>query len=111
LIKLYRASSVLLFPSLVEGFGYPIIEALRNRLPVITSDQGAMEEIAGMHCILVNPLSVIDIERGLTKFFNSNVEIVLDEIERGYEYSLKFNNENFKRDILAIYDRVGAIGE
>jgi len=111
LIKLYRSSCVLLFPSLIEGFGYPIIEALRNRLSVITSDQGAMEEIAGTHCILVNPMSVNDIERGLTKFFNSNVEIVLDQMERGYEYSLKFNNENFKKDILAVYDRVGAIDE
>jgi glycosyltransferase involved in cell wall biosynthesis len=111
LIQLYRSSCVLLFPSLIEGFGYPIIEALRNRLPVITSDQGAMEEIAGTHCILVNPMSVNDIERGLTKFFNSNVEIALDEIERGYEYSMKFNNENFKRDILAVYDKVGVIGE
>jgi len=45
----------LLLPSLHEGFGFPILEAMAAGIPVITSDRGAMKEVAGNAAILVNP--------------------------------------------------------
>lgn len=51
------AARALLFPSLHEGFGFPILEAMAAHLPVITSDRGAMREVAGDAALLVDPES------------------------------------------------------
>lgn len=55
LIELYRTSRILAFPSLDEGFGIPVIEAMSHGLPVITSDRSALKEVAGNAAILVDP--------------------------------------------------------
>jgi len=55
LAELYRASDVLLFPTLEEGFGLPVIEAFASQLPVVTSDIPVMREVAGEAAILVSP--------------------------------------------------------
>ena len=51
----YQLARALLFPSLHEGFGFPILEAMMARLPVLTSDRGAMAEVAGDAALLVDP--------------------------------------------------------
>ena len=55
LIELYRTSRILAFPSLDEGFGIPVVEAMAHGLPVITSDGSALKEVAGDAAILVKP--------------------------------------------------------
>ncbi len=52
---LYLSAQALLFPSLHEGFGFPILEAMALGLPVITSSTGAMAEVAGTNALLVDP--------------------------------------------------------
>jgi glycosyltransferase involved in cell wall biosynthesis len=52
---LYRSAHGLLFPSLHEGFGFPILEAMAAGLPVLTADRGAMAEVAGEAALLVDP--------------------------------------------------------
>jgi O-antigen biosynthesis alpha-1,3-rhamnosyltransferase len=58
LAKIYASAHCLLFPSLHEGFGFPILEAMRSGTPVITSKRGAMQEVAGEAALLVDPGSV-----------------------------------------------------
>jgi glycosyltransferase involved in cell wall biosynthesis len=53
--RLYGGAEALVFPSLYEGFGLPILEAMACGTPVITSNQGAMAEVAGDSGLLVNP--------------------------------------------------------
>lgn len=57
----YSAAEMLVFPSLFEGFGFPVIEAMACNTPVITSNVSALPEVAGDGAILVNPLSVSEI--------------------------------------------------
>jgi glycosyltransferase involved in cell wall biosynthesis len=55
---LYNAAEMLVFPSLFEGFGFPVIEAMACGTPVITSNVSALPEVAGDGAVLVDPLSV-----------------------------------------------------
>jgi len=61
----YRGASVFCFPSLEEGFGLPILEAMSLGVVVVTSDASCMPETAGDAAIFVNPLSVEDMALGL----------------------------------------------
>ena len=55
LALLYRTAAVLAFPSLDEGFGLPLLEAMSAGLPVVTSDRGALPEVAGDAALIVDP--------------------------------------------------------
>jgi glycosyltransferase involved in cell wall biosynthesis len=55
IVELYASAKALLFPSLDEGFGLPILEAMAARTPVLTSDCAAMPEVAGDAALLVDP--------------------------------------------------------
>lgn len=55
---LYQGATLFLYPTLYEGFGLPVVEAMASGLPVITSDNSALKEIAEGHAHLVDPLSV-----------------------------------------------------
>jgi len=64
---LYSQCQAVTFPSLFEGFGFPIIEGFSFGKNVITSDRGATKEVGNDHAILVDPESVSDIEAGMHK--------------------------------------------
>jgi len=63
----YNAAEAFVFPSIFEGFGLPVIEAMACGLPVLTSFGSSLEEIAGDAAVLVDPLSEESIARGLGK--------------------------------------------
>lgn len=65
--QLYRSALALVFPSLHEGFGLPVLEAMACGLPVLTSNQGGTAEVAGEQALLVKPDSVQDIASGLSR--------------------------------------------
>jgi glycosyltransferase involved in cell wall biosynthesis len=69
------SASALVYPSLFEGFGVPIVEGFAAHVPVITSNVASMPEVAGDAALLVNPLSVTEITDALEK-------IATDEILR-----------------------------
>jgi glycosyltransferase involved in cell wall biosynthesis len=63
--SLYRGAEALIFPSLYEGFGLPILEAMACGVPVVTSNVTAMAEVAGHAALLVNPRSVEQISSAM----------------------------------------------
>jgi glycosyltransferase involved in cell wall biosynthesis len=65
LIALYGGASAFLYPSVYEGFGLPILEAMAAGAPVITSNVTAMPEVAGGAALLVDPFDVDDIARAV----------------------------------------------
>jgi len=64
---LYQRASILAFPSLDEGFGMPILDAMARGIPVLTSNVSAMPEVAGDAALLVDPTDVDAIADGLCR--------------------------------------------
>ncbi len=64
---LYQRASILAFPSLDEGFGMPVLDAMARGVPVLTSNVSAMPEVAGDAALLVDPTDVHSIADGLRR--------------------------------------------
>ena len=64
---LYQAADGLAYPSLYEGFGLPVLEAMANGIPVLTSDRSSLPEVAGDAALLVDPLDRSAIAAGLVR--------------------------------------------
>jgi glycosyltransferase involved in cell wall biosynthesis len=76
LAPLYRGARALIYASLYEGFGIPIVEAMAAGTPVVTSTGGATEETAGGAAVLVDPLDVASIAAGIAEAERRRAELV-----------------------------------
>jgi glycosyltransferase involved in cell wall biosynthesis len=102
---LYTLARVLAFPSLYEGFGLPVVEAMACGTPVLTSNGSSLAEIATGASILIDPLSVDDIARGL-------VRVVFDDVlharlrAAGLARSAQFSWQRAAEETVRVYDAV-----
>lgn len=71
LVSLHAAALCLIYPSLYEGFGLPLVKAMNLGVPIITSNNSAMAEIAADCALLVNPNSTTDIQEAIAKIASS----------------------------------------
>ncbi len=87
---LYGGATAFAFPSLYEGFGLPVIEAMACGTPVLTSNLSATEEVAGGAAVLVDPLSIEEIRHGLASLLNEpslREELTAKGLARAAEFS------------------------
>jgi glycosyltransferase involved in cell wall biosynthesis len=82
---LYEAATVFAYPSLEEGFGMPIAEAMAQGVPVVTSRGGATEEVAGGAAVLVDPLDVESIAAGIAHAVADRDRLVAEGHRRAAE--------------------------
>ena len=87
LAELYRGARALVFPSLYEGFGIPVLEAMACGTPVVTSRGGALEEVAGGAAVLVDPLDVASIAAGIAEADARRGELRALGLERARAFS------------------------
>lgn len=88
--SLYRGAVGLVFPSLYEGFGLPVIEAMSCGIPVLTSNTTSLPEVAGGAALLVNPESVEDIAEGIASLCN-DAALVKKLIGQGFDQAAQFS--------------------
>lgn len=99
---LYSGAQAFIYPSLYEGFGLPILEAMACGCPVVTSNLGSMKEIAGEAAILVDPVSISGIANGIAKIVgDSKTRNRL--INEGQRRNLEFSWEKTAFQTLDIY--------
>ena len=99
---LLEGAKMFIFPSLYEGFGLPLTEAMANGVPVITSNISSMPEIAKGRAVLVDPLNVAEITQAIYDLL-ADPELYQDLQEAGREYSQKFNWEKTAQETLDVY--------
>lgn len=95
LLREYAQSDLLIFASIYEGFGLPIVEAQAIGLPVITSTLASMPEVAGGAAVLVDPYDIQSIRGAVIQMMNPDFA-VQELVEAGYH-----NAERFSPDVVA----------
>jgi len=107
LTGLYARARIFAFPSLDEGFGMPILEAMAHGIPVITSRSSAMPEVAGDAALLVDPLNVDELANGLIRLAGDPA-LREDLIARGRERALQFTWDSAVAKTWGVYEKVMA---
>ncbi len=86
---LYAGAAGLIYPSLYEGFGLPVLEAMTVGCPVLTSDRGSLEEIAGKAAVLVDPENLESIVWGIESLIKDREKLIVRGLKRAKNFSWK----------------------
>jgi glycosyltransferase involved in cell wall biosynthesis len=98
----YRRASIFAFPSLDEGFGMPVLEAMAAGIPVITSDRSALPEVAGNAALLVNPEDTEGLRETLRRL-SADGDLRNELAQRGTAQARNFSWEKAVRETWAVY--------
>jgi glycosyltransferase involved in cell wall biosynthesis len=101
---IYNLATVFAMPSIYEGFGLPILEAMSCGCPVVTSKSGSIPEIAGNAAFYVDPYSVLDIASGIRKIFE-NAALAGKLSKEGIEQAGRFAWKKTAEDTVAVYEK------
>jgi glycosyltransferase involved in cell wall biosynthesis len=105
LTQLVKAARAVLFPSLYEGFGLPILEAMVCGTPVMTSNTGAMAEIARPGtALLIDPLNVREMMQAIERLANDD-ELCARLSAAGLARSGDFSWDRYRAMIMGTYER------
>ena len=105
---LYRRARIFAFPSLDEGFGMPVLDAMANSVPVVTSQRSALPEVAGDAALLVNPHDPEEIAAALVRLASD--EALCDDLaRRGRERALQFSWESTLAKTWDVYRELTAL--
>lgn len=108
--NLYRSSDILLFPSLYEGFGMPIIEAQASGCAVITSSLKPMSEVAADAALFVDPMDVADIRNKINQLLSDST-LKNELVEKGYINAKKYVPAEICKQYLSLYEEMAKHNE
>jgi len=99
LLQLYHQASVFIFPSLYEGFGLPLLEAMAAGCPVVAADIPVMHEVCGNAAVYCNPTDETDMYRAILQVLTSSSAEQSAMIEDGYKNVKRFTWESSAENI------------
>lgn len=105
LVNLIRGAKAVIFPSLYEGFGLPVLEAMQLGAPVLASTGGALPEVAGDAAILVDPFDVNAIRRGIVAL-DADDGMRAELAARGRIQAEKFSPRAYQERLSKLYSGV-----
>lgn len=104
LLYLYNAAAIFVYPSLYEGFGLPILEAMACGCPVVASNTSSMPEVCGEAALLVNPHNTEELTGALAKA-REDRSLCQSLVEKGLSQAKKFSWEKAAKETLAVYTK------
>jgi glycosyltransferase involved in cell wall biosynthesis len=105
LLPILKLATALVFPSLGEGFGLPVLEAFAASVPVITSNTTSLPEVAGDAALAVNPLDVDQIKEAMSQMLEDNA-LVKNLKSQGLVRAHAFTWESCALSTLQVYQRI-----
>ena len=104
----YQNALFFILPSLYEGFGFPVLEAMQYSCPVITSNVSSLPETGGDAALYIDPESVLDITSKMEKLANDE-NLRKEMIEKGKKQVAKFSWEKTAKETLKVLEEVGNV--
>ena len=105
-VALLKCAKFFVFPSLYEGFGLPVIEAMQLGVPVLTANNSSLPEVAGDAAVQVNALSSDELTAGL-RLINFDVDLRAELARKGPAQAAKFSVDFCMRLLRQAYQKVG----
>ncbi|HEX3538383.1 MAG TPA: glycosyltransferase family 1 protein [Stellaceae bacterium] len=106
LVTLIRGARAVLFPSLYEGFGLPVLEAMLLGTPVVTSRVSSLPEVAGEAALYVNPYETDEIARAIKTIAN-DADLRDELTRRGRQQAALFSVERYRERVANLYRKIG----
>jgi glycosyltransferase involved in cell wall biosynthesis len=106
---LYAGADLLAYPSLQEGFGFPVLEAMACGTPVVTSNVSAIPEIAGDAALMVPPANVDAIAHAIASVLTDS-NLARDLVERGHRRARPFTWQRAAAETLEVYRQAVELG-
>lgn len=105
LVSLIRGARAVLFPSLYEGFGLPVLEAMLLGAPVLTSNVSSLPEIAGDAAICIDPYDIDAMARAIRRL-DSDGDLRRDLVERGHRRAELFSPAAYEKRLEDLYTKL-----
>ncbi len=102
LVLLLRGARALLFPSVFEGFGLPVLEAMTVGTPVMTSDRTSLPEVAGDAALLVDPTDLAGMTRAIRRLDNDS-DLLAEMSRRGRVQAEQFSMARYQARVRELY--------
>ena len=99
---IYQSAEIMIYPSIFEGFGIPILEALFCKTPVITSNGGCFNEAGGKYSKYIDPMSAEEIKNAIVEITKSS-SLKKKMIIEGYKYAQEFTDKKIAKNIMNVY--------
>jgi glycosyltransferase involved in cell wall biosynthesis len=102
---IYQLADLFVYPSIFEGFGIPILEALYSKVPVITSRASSMTEVGGNYTVYVDPTNVEEMAAAIKKvLFDSDLQEKM--IAEGFRHARSFDGDKVAANIMQVYQKL-----
>jgi glycosyltransferase involved in cell wall biosynthesis len=105
ILSLYEGADIFVYPSLYEGFGLPVLEAMACGCPVIVSNISSLREVVGEAGVLVDPYDVEALAHAMTIVLQDD-ELKREMSRKGTEQAQKFSWKKASAELLAVCSEV-----
>jgi glycosyltransferase involved in cell wall biosynthesis len=105
---IYQSALAMIYPSVFEGFGIPVLEALFSRLPVITSNISSLPEAGGEGAYYINPLNFEEIAMAMKKiFYDEQLRETMKQ--NGWKHAQNFTAVKCATSVMNVYKNVWSV--
>ena len=101
----YQSAEIMIYPSIFEGFGIPILESLFSKTPVITSKGGCFSEAGGKYSKYINPISTAELKESILEI-QKYPELKKEMQEEGLKYAQNFKDDKVANNLMNVYTSI-----